>query len=47
MKAKERVLKEATTIYIENLPPNYNHLMLSELLKNYPGVLDTKINSDR
>jgi hypothetical protein len=41
------LLRNADTIIIENLPSNYNHLMLQELLRNYPGIDEHKLNSSK
>lgn len=41
MSARDKMLKHANAVLIENLPPNYNRLMLQELLNNFPGVDDT------
>ena len=37
-------MKNANAIIIDNFPPNYNHLMLRELIVNYPGVDDMQFN---
>lgn len=45
LKNKEEALKSFHTILIQNIPVNYNHLTLKELIKNYPGVTDSQLNS--
>jgi hypothetical protein len=44
-KNQDEILKNFHTVLIENLPQNYNHLMLKELIKNYPGVTDAKLDN--
>ena len=45
MLTKQSALTEAQTIGIENLPSNYNQLMLHELVKGYPGLQDYKLGA--
>lgn len=47
MASKEQMLKQSNSIVIENLPNNYNQLLLQELLRNYPGVSDYNLNAEK
>jgi hypothetical protein len=47
MSARDEMLRHANAINIDNLPPNYNHLMLRELLANFPGVEDAQHNAEK
>lgn len=38
-------MKQSNAIAIENLPENYNQVLLQELLKNYPGVEDYNLDA--
>ena len=39
--------QQSQIIQIENLPTNYNHLLLQELIKNVPGVSDYQWVADK
>jgi hypothetical protein len=43
MSQKEKLMKQPELIAIDNLPADYNHLMLQELLKHYPGVTEMQM----
>ena len=47
MSARDEMLKHANAIHIENLPPNYNHLMMNELLTSFPGVEVAQHNAEK
>jgi hypothetical protein len=44
---KEHIMKQSQTLIIENLPSNYNQLLLQELLRLYPGVAESHWNSEK
>eukprot|EP00347_Sterkiella_histriomuscorum_P013706 403363680 len=44
---KEMALKQSNAIAIDNLPGNYNQLLLQELLRNYPGVADYNLDVEK
>ncbi|CDW80925.1 UNKNOWN [Stylonychia lemnae] len=44
---KEQILKQSNSLLLENLPQNYNQLLLQELLKNYPGLQEYQLDAQK
>ena len=40
LNATDHALKESNYLMIEGLPENYNQLMLTELVRGFPGLED-------
>ena len=45
--SKQHAFTESDSVFIEGLPENYNQLLLQELVRNYPGLQDYQLHSEK